>query len=112
MRPFWPINWAGRGHRRVARLERERRSWVPGPEAMKKYVWSETVVKGGKPFTGTLAHPPTNNGPFQNLPAASSAFSDPQFYADSTVVAYRVLATAAPQPKITWSGGADGTDGR
>ena len=66
--------------------------WVPGPEAMKKYVWSETVVEGGRPFTGTLAHPPNENGPFQNLPAASSAFSEPQFYADSTVVAYRVPA--------------------
>ena len=29
--------------------------WVPGPEAMKKYVWSETRVEGGKPFTGALA---------------------------------------------------------
>src|SRR5579864_1571600 len=36
--------------------------WVTGPEAMKKYVWSETVVEGGKPFTGTMVHPPTNNG--------------------------------------------------
>ena len=80
--------------------------WVPGPEAMKKYVWSETVVEGGEPFTGTLAHPPTNNGPFQNLPAATSAFSEPQFYADSTVVAYRAPAgSMAPQPKITWSSG-------
>jgi len=78
--------------------------WVPGPEAMKKYVWSETIVEGGKPFTGTLAHPPSNNGPFQNLPAASSAFSQPQFYADSSVVAYR-LPAAPPQPKITWSSG-------
>ncbi|MGD0797118.1 MAG: glycosyl hydrolase [Acidobacteriaceae bacterium] len=78
--------------------------WVPGPEAMKKYVWSETMVQGGKPFSGMLAHPPSNNGPFQNLPAASSAFSQPQFYADSSVVAYR-LPAAAPQPKITWSSG-------
>jgi hypothetical protein len=81
--------------------------WVTGPEAMKKYVWSETTVEGGKPFIGTLAHPPTNNGPFQNLPAASSAFSEPQFYADSSVVAYRAPAAGiAPQPKITWSSGA------
>ncbi len=29
--------------------------WVPAKEAMKKYVWSETRVEGGKPFTGTLA---------------------------------------------------------
>src|SRR5580698_5020483 len=71
--------------------------WVPGPEAMKKYVWSETIVAGGKPFTGKLAHPPSNNGPFQNLPAASSAFSEPQFYADSSVVAWP-LPAAAPQP--------------
>ena len=28
---------------------------------MKKYVWSETTVEGGKPFTGTLAHPPSND---------------------------------------------------
>ena len=41
--------------------------WVPGSEGMKKYVWSETRVEGGKPFRGTLAHPPTNTGAFQNL---------------------------------------------
>src|SRR5450755_3894551 len=57
--------------------------WLPGPEAMKKYVWSETRVEGGRPFTGTLAHPPTNTGPFQNLPVASTAFKEPEFYADS-----------------------------
>ena len=38
-----------------------------GSQAMKKYVWSETRVEGGKPFTGTLAHPPSNTGAFQNL---------------------------------------------
>ena len=42
--------------------------WVPAKEAMKKYVWSETRIEGGKPFTGTLAHPPSNTGAFQNLP--------------------------------------------
>src|SRR6201997_1641674 len=40
--------------------------WVPAKEAMKKYVWSETRVAGGKPFTGTLPHPPGNTGAFQN----------------------------------------------
>ena len=29
--------------------------WVPASQGMKKYVWSETPVEGGKPFTGTLA---------------------------------------------------------
>ena len=38
--------------------------WVPASHGMKKYVWSDTVVKGGKPFTGTLAHPPKVTGAF------------------------------------------------
>src|SRR5580698_10388677 len=42
--------------------------WVPAAEGMKKYVWSETSVEGGKPFTGTLKHPPTVTGAFQDLP--------------------------------------------
>ena len=79
--------------------------WVTGPEAMKKYVWSETPVQGGKPFTGKLAHPPSNNGPFQNLPAASSAFAEPQFYADSAVVAYPAPGPEMQPATVTSSGG-------
>jgi len=86
--------------------------WVPGSQGMKKYVWSETRVEGGKPFTGTLAHPPSNTGAFQNLGIEdedSQHFKSPQFYADSAVIAYRVPAGDAPimdlQPKITSSGG-------
>src|ERR1700684_1139204 len=41
--------------------------WVPASQGMKKYVWSETVVGGGKPFHGVLARPPSNTGAFQNL---------------------------------------------
>ena len=85
--------------------------WVPGPQAMKKYVWSETVVEGGTPFTGTLNHPPEVTGPFQNLPVANpAAFHAPQYYADSAVVAYRAAATDVPleslHPQVTSSGGA------
>src|SRR5271157_4569439 len=86
--------------------------WVPGSQGMKKYVWSETRVEGGKPFTGTLAHPPSNTGVFQNLGLEdedSQRFKSPQFYADSAVIAYRVPAGDVPimdlQPKITSSGG-------
>jgi hypothetical protein len=86
--------------------------WVPGSQGMKKYVWSETRVEGGKPFTGTLAHPPSNTGVFQNLGLEdedSLKFKSPQFYADSAVVAYRVPASDVPimdlQPKIISSGG-------
>ena len=66
--------------------------WVPAAQGMKKYVWSETFVEGGKPFTGTLPHPPSNTGAFQNLsirdPLAAPAGSPPvpQFYADAAVI--------------------------
>ena len=43
--------------------------WVPPSQAMKKFVWTETRVDGGKPFSGKLARPPTEVGPFQNLEA-------------------------------------------
>jgi hypothetical protein len=89
--------------------------WVPACEGMKKYVWSETDVEGGKPFTGKLTHPPTVTGAFQNLgvhdlleaPAGSKPI--PQFYADGPVVAYKRPAGDVPldslHPKITTSGG-------
>ena len=88
--------------------------WVPGSEGMKKYVWSETPIEGGKPFTGKLAHPPSNTGAFQNVgihdqqpPPGTLAI--PQFYADAAVVAYRKAASDVPigalNPKVTWSGG-------
>ena len=79
--------------------------WVTGPEAMKKYVWSETVVEGGKPFKGTLAHPSQIMGRFQNLPPANGVSAEPQFYADSAVLAYRVSATEMQRAMITSSGG-------
>jgi hypothetical protein len=89
--------------------------WVPAKEAMKKYVWSETRIEGGKPFTGMLAHPPSNTGAFQNLPIedlgdmVGTSFKAPEYYADSVVIAYKEAATDVPleqlQPKITLSGG-------
>lgn len=86
--------------------------WVPAAQAMKKYVWSETVVEGGRPFAGKLAAPPKSTGAFQNLPIHDVMPSDtesPQFYADSAVVAFRVSrneeVSVSLQPKITSSGG-------
>ena len=89
--------------------------WVPASQGMKKYVWSETVVEGGKPFTGTLAHPPTVTGAFQNLgihdmlPAPDGSQATPQFYADGPVVAYRRAAddqsVESLHAKVTASGG-------
>ena len=89
--------------------------WVPASQGMKKYVWSETLVEGGRPFTGELAHPPTNTGAFQNMavqdvmgpPEGSKPV--PQFYRDVAVIAYCAAASDVPleslRPKVTASGG-------
>ncbi|MFZ0961375.1 MAG: glycosyl hydrolase, partial [Terriglobia bacterium] len=88
--------------------------WVPASQGMKKYVWSETPVEGGQAFMGTVAHPPSNTGAFQNLsirdllerPEGSKPV--PEFYADVAVVAYRVpesdVALESLHPKVTASG--------
>jgi hypothetical protein len=101
--------------------------WVKPEEAMKKIVWSETLVQGPKAFSGVLAHPPTNNGKFQNMemppelhfptptdlpgakpmPPPPPPKPDPTFYADSKVVAYRwpegEVRMADAHPKVTTS---------
>jgi len=84
--------------------------WVTPEQAMKKVVWSDTTVSGPAHFTGALPKPPSNNGPFQNVPMAPSfdfaeattlpgakpsaprapAPPDPTFYADTKVIAVRL----------------------
>lgn len=69
--------------------------WVQPQDAMKKLVWSETLVFGGKRFTGRIPAPPSTTGPFQTLPMLDplSAFEGnarkdpPQYYADVAVLA-------------------------
>jgi hypothetical protein len=90
--------------------------WVPASQGMKKYVWSETFVEGGKPFEGTLAHPPSITGAFQNL-GVQDVLAPPEgtrpvphFYADTVVIVYRRPASDVPleslHPKVTASAGA------
>jgi hypothetical protein len=83
--------------------------WVPPAQAMKKYVWTETRVEGGQPFTGALPKPPSATGPYQNL-ARGGGGTIPEFYADSAVVAYRAPESDRPpselQPTVSSSGGA------
>ena len=89
--------------------------WVTPKQAMKKYVWSETRVEGGKPFAGTLARPFTATGPYQNqsgtrgATGSQAANQPPEFYADAAVVAFRApegdRAMSAMQPKVSSSGG-------
>ncbi len=90
--------------------------WVKPEQAMKKFVWTETRVEGGKPFTGKLAQPSSVTGAFQNVPGSGNAQGAEQispygpWYADAAVVAFRVPDTDRPmgelQPKISSSGGA------
>jgi len=91
--------------------------WVTPAQAMKKYVWSETRVEGGRPFTGVLQKPPSTTGSYQNQGGGrggggmmGEAPQPPrEFYADSAVVAYRLpdgeRRLASAQPKVTSSGG-------
>ncbi|HKF50333.1 MAG TPA: glycosyl hydrolase [Terracidiphilus sp.] len=72
--------------------------WVPASEGMKKYVWSETAVEGGKPFSGVLTHPPSRTGAFQDIGIRDALGSNsqakiPEFYADAAVFAYKRPAT-------------------
>jgi hypothetical protein len=82
--------------------------WVPASQGMKKYVWSETALEGGKPFTGMLAHPPSATGLFQNLGDRNDP-SAPHFYADSAVVAFprppADVSLESLHPKLTASSG-------
>ncbi len=90
--------------------------WVTPTQAMKKLVWSEIQVEGGKPFSGTLPKPPSTTGIFQNI-AERGGYSSgvpmdpsaPKFYADAAVVAFRIpdqdLSAAELNPKVTSSAG-------
>ena len=102
--------------------------WVQPAQGMKKLVWSETVVEGGKPFRGALTSPPRNSGPFQDMPLppelrlpppppvrgakprpVPAHVTPPSHYADVAVLAYRLPAGVTPlsdlKPRITSSGG-------
>lgn len=83
--------------------------WVKPQQGMKKLVWSETLVEGGKTFTGRLPHPPEDTGPFQNVPFTVVPFATteqlPQYYADAAVVAYQIPSADTSKPVVTSSAG-------
>lgn len=90
--------------------------WVPAKNGMKKLVWSEVRVPGGKAFTGSLPAPPAVTGAFQNIsmPEETSLLglkttTPPSYYEEVAVVAYRLPAGDVSlnelAPKITSSGG-------
>lgn len=67
--------------------------WVQPEDGIKKVSWSETIVAGGRRFTGRLAMPPTTTGPFQTMPGAD-AFR-PAREGGAAPSAYRDIATLA-----------------
>src|SRR5579871_6723745 len=91
--------------------------WVPPSQGMKKLVWSETRVEGGRAFSGSLPKPPIVSGPFQNIPGGGRNFggnaglvAPPRFLRrrgrDRVSRAGRRRSITESHPKITSSGGA------
>jgi hypothetical protein len=89
--------------------------WVDPEDGMKKFVWTETRIQGGKAYSGKLPQPPDNIGKYQNVKLTSAGISagfigeQPHFYQDAVVIAYRLPASDKPfaelNPKVTSSGG-------
>src|SRR5205823_10588592 len=42
--------------------------WVKPSQGMKKVVWSEITIEGGRTFNGAVPKPPSVSGPFQDIP--------------------------------------------
>lgn len=79
--------------------------FVPPQDGMKKYVWSETRLVGGK-AAGALPAPPLTTGPFQGVSEKSAAkeLKGP-LYGEGFVVAFPTpaLETKTPSPKLSAS---------
>jgi hypothetical protein len=83
--------------------------WVPEADGLKKLVWSEATLAGGKAIKGKLAPPPSVTGPFQSAAKGLSieesmtgkkAAKSWKQYGDVAVLAYPVATMASmPAPK-------------
>lgn len=80
--------------------------WVAPADGMKKYVWSETPITGGKPFTGQLALPPSVTGPFQDVGKDATG---PRSYGDTAVIAFPTSAAERDVPTPIWTHGPSNT---
>ena len=86
--------------------------WVSPQQAMKKMVWSATVVEDGHRFDGKLAEPPSTTGPIQDVPLRSffgpSKTAKLKFYRDSVVIAYRApVLDPKPVKAVSSAGSVD-----
>jgi hypothetical protein len=87
--------------------------WVAPKDAMKKLVWSETVLEGARRFNGELVSPPQTTGVFQTLPrplgpadltSARKPEPPPTYYGDAAVLAYPMPQVTAPPRAIISTG--------
>lgn len=87
--------------------------WVAPEQAMKKVVWSASLIDGGRRYSQPLPQPPSVAGPFQQIAYPSrSAEPSPQLYVDTQVIAFPVpedeLADRSITPQMsTAAGGVD-----
>ena len=87
--------------------------WVQPKDAMKKYVWTETRIKGSQIFNSVLKKPEETTGYFQNVKPVQGGFTEEakegSYYNDAMVVAYKLLANDQPllalNPRVKSSGG-------
>lgn len=83
--------------------------WVSPEAGMKKLVWSETRVTGGRRLSRALVAPPAVAGPFQDVIARDQTGKPetvvPGYYRDVAILAYRApdgdSALAALRPVLT-----------
>ena len=65
--------------------------WVAPEDGMKKYVWSETQIEGGRRFVGRLPQPPATVGTFlgaRRTDRRTAAELKGEVYRDALVVAF------------------------
>jgi hypothetical protein len=85
--------------------------WVPAADGIKKLVWSETIVAGGRAYAGAVAPPPASTGPFADMVRTAGLASEskalPQHYEDVAVLAVPLDARPEmPRPQISAGGAA------
>lgn len=89
--------------------------WVEPKDGMKKFVWTETYINGGKQIKVQLNQPNGTASSFQDYPLEQASAlggyqgTIPQFYKDAYVIAYRLNEKeqflSELKPIVTSSGG-------
>ena len=87
--------------------------WVGKEDAMKKVVWSETVVNGKRRFRDTLAQPPFRCGPYRTQLSHPENPHKYDYYRDIAVIAVRLndndRSMGELHASVSLSSGADGS---